>query len=217
MQSKLEAVSLREGARAHGRTRASSWKTGFTLIELLVVIAIMAILAGLVFGAMRGMGDSSKRKKAKTLISTIELALEMYRQEFGSFPVSVADPEDNAEQGARILYQALSGDGNDQLLGDQPSQGELGSSHRALMGLLDPRRNAFKMVSTGPGGSYYLIDPWGEPFHYLCFQLPVDRQANQHNPASYDLYTHGASASDEEPGEGEEDDDPEKKWVTNWD
>lgn len=196
----------------------SSSRRAFTLIELMVVVAIMAILAGLVFGAMQGMGQNAKRKKAGVQIAALELGLEMFRQEYGDFPISAADPEIDAEEGSSVLYQALSGDGNDrlQLTGTpQPSRGEIGSSHKALMEQLDAKRDPFKMVMQRSESIYYVSDPWGQPYRYVCHQNKSDRQSGQRNPASYDLFTHGQTTEEELANGGVGSD--QKQWITNWD
>jgi prepilin-type N-terminal cleavage/methylation domain-containing protein len=200
-----------------GCSTTSSRQRAFTLIELMVVMAIMAILAGLVFGAMRGMKANSMRKKSSVQIAALELGLEMYRTDFGGFPISEVDPEGDARTGATILYQALSGDGNDLLEASSPqaSIGELASSQRSYMEQLDAKRNPFGLVMRRSGASYYVADPWREPYRYRCLATAQDRQSGQRNPASYDLYSHGQTENEEmqEGGGGDE----EKKWITNWD
>jgi len=61
-------------------------KTGFTLIELLLVMVILVVLASIValnFGSVNARKNESK---AKTDISNLETALEMYRTDVGDFP-----------------------------------------------------------------------------------------------------------------------------------
>ncbi len=195
----------------------SSSHRAFTLIELMVVVAIMAILAGLVFGAMQGMGQNAKRKKAGVQIAALELGLEMFKQEYGDFPISEVDPEIDAAAGSAVLYQALSGDGKNllELAGSaEPSKGEIGSSHPALMEQLDAKRDPFKMVLQRSESDYLVADPWGQPYRYLCYRDKSGRQASQRNPASYDLYSHGQTIEEEmAKGEGGSGQD---QWITNW-
>ena len=187
----------------------------FTLIELMVVVAVMATLAGLVFASMHGMGQNAKRKTAGVRIAALELGLEMYRQDHGDFPVSETDPDLDPHEGAIVLYQALSGDGNTRLnlVGGEASIGELGSSQKAYMEQLDAKRNPSKMVLHN-GRDYFISDPWRQPFRYTRYEERGNRQSAQRNPASYDLYTHGKTA-EEEAAEGASGRD-EKKWITNW-
>lgn len=66
-----------------------NYKRGFTLIELLVVIAIIGILASIVLASL----DSARKKgrDARRLadIKQIQLALELYYDANGSYPVAI--------------------------------------------------------------------------------------------------------------------------------
>src|SRR3989449_2467136 len=64
---------------------------GFTLIELLVVIAIIAILAGLLFPAFRGVQDQAKRTQAKNDLTQIVTAVNAFYTEYGRYPAVTAD------------------------------------------------------------------------------------------------------------------------------
>jgi general secretion pathway protein G len=70
---------------------------GFSLIELLIVMVIIGLLAGLVGPKMFGKVDTSKQKTAKTQISLLETALDMYRLDMGSYPTT--------EMGIRVLRE----------------------------------------------------------------------------------------------------------------
>jgi len=63
-------------------------KTGFTLIELLVVVAIISILAGILFVSI-GQGPLQKARDAqrKATLKQIELALSLYYNTYGRYPV----------------------------------------------------------------------------------------------------------------------------------
>lgn len=76
----------------HRRIRPAS-RAGFTLIELLVVIAIMAVLMGLLLGAVQKTRGSISRARAFTEINQLDAACTAFKQKYGFNPPShVIDP-----------------------------------------------------------------------------------------------------------------------------
>jgi len=82
---------------------------GFTLIELLVVIAIIGILASIITVSLNSARAKGRDSKRISDIRTIQLALESYYNDNGSYPTSIYsgslnnylpvvpdDPRDNA-------------------------------------------------------------------------------------------------------------------------
>lgn len=69
--------------RSDSRTRDD----GFTLIELLVVVAIIAILTAIVTVGVMGALKDSRDKKRIAGLEQVKLALEVYRNAHGSYPV----------------------------------------------------------------------------------------------------------------------------------
>ncbi len=63
---------------------------GFTLIELLIVIVILGILAAVVVFAVGGITDQGKTSSCKAELKTIEVAVEAYRAQNGSYPNTTA-------------------------------------------------------------------------------------------------------------------------------
>ncbi len=64
---------------------------GFTLIELLIAISIMAVLAtiGIIqFSSAQSVGRDSKRKQD---LRSLAIALELYRQKNGAYPITASD------------------------------------------------------------------------------------------------------------------------------
>ncbi len=59
---------------------------GFTLIEILVVIAIIGLLAGIGFTAFGGARAFFGSASAKTRLTDVGTALEMYKQKYGEYP-----------------------------------------------------------------------------------------------------------------------------------
>ena len=59
-------------------TRNPRWQTGFTLLELLVVLAIIAILAALLFPALRNANEKASRTACMSNLKQINLGLRIY-------------------------------------------------------------------------------------------------------------------------------------------
>jgi len=63
-------------------------KKGFTLIELLVVIAIIGILSSVVLASLNTARSKSRDAKRISDVKQIQLALELYYDQNGSYPTS---------------------------------------------------------------------------------------------------------------------------------
>jgi general secretion pathway protein G len=70
---------------------------GFTLIEVMVVVVILAILAGIIVPRIMGRPEEAKRIKAQVDIKAIEEALNLYKLDNGSYPIT--------EQGLEALVK----------------------------------------------------------------------------------------------------------------
>ena len=62
---------------------------GFTLIELLIVIVILGILAAVVVFAVGGITDQGEESACKAELKTIEVAVEAYRAQDGTYPTTL--------------------------------------------------------------------------------------------------------------------------------
>jgi|TARA_B110000238_G_C16037306_1_gene400245 general secretion pathway protein G len=71
-----------------GKSKNPIPSLGFTLIELLVVLAILALLAGLVGPTVLNQLGGAKTKTAKIQIKDLEMSLEMYKLDVGTYPSS---------------------------------------------------------------------------------------------------------------------------------
>lgn len=64
------------------------WQNGFTLIELLIVIAIIGILSTLLMTNFIGVRQRARDAQRKSDVRQMQSALELYRSDTGSYPVS---------------------------------------------------------------------------------------------------------------------------------
>lgn len=58
----------------------------FTLVEMLLVLVILAVLAAIVIPKFSGRTQQAKEAAAKTQLKSIELALDSYEVDTGSYP-----------------------------------------------------------------------------------------------------------------------------------
>jgi prepilin-type N-terminal cleavage/methylation domain-containing protein len=61
---------------------------GFTIVEMLTVMGIIAILIGLLIPALNQVKDFSRQIQQKAQFHSIEVALEMFKNDFGTYPES---------------------------------------------------------------------------------------------------------------------------------
>ncbi|MCI0499556.1 MAG: type II secretion system GspH family protein [Planctomycetales bacterium] len=66
-------------------------KNGFTIVELLTVMGVIVVLIGLMVPALALVKDYSKRIQQKAQFHGIDMGLEMYKTEMGSYPGSNDD------------------------------------------------------------------------------------------------------------------------------
>ena len=85
-------------------------KSGFTLVELLTVIAIIATLVALMVPAFNTVRRIARETKQKAQFTTIELALEAFKNDYGDYPPSNwFNPPTFDCCGAQKLAEALVG------------------------------------------------------------------------------------------------------------
>lgn len=68
------------------QTRIHKQQRGFTLIEIMVVVIIIGILAAIVAPNVIGRVDDARVTTARSVISTIESAMKLYRLDNFSYP-----------------------------------------------------------------------------------------------------------------------------------
>lgn len=213
--------------------------SAFTLVELLVVVAIIAVLASLTLGAYTFAMRDSKRRTTIGSMTAIAAALDDYQTQFGEYP-EPANPGTNTEilpgktydiGGAACLYQALRGDGFDQIAGATSSGGSEASA--ASDGKVEGEEIANMIFKELPdtmwsrrGSTFFLIDAFGRPFQYIKAALPSttpggagggDTQATTIN-STYDLWSYAEDDVNinKTSVESLEAAQASQKWITNW-
>jgi general secretion pathway protein G len=95
-----DATQGRKRARG-GRTRR---RGGFTLIELMLVMVILAVLAAIVVPKFTKRSEQARVTAARADIASLELALDAYEIDMGSYPTTeqgigalVEQPSDNQD------------------------------------------------------------------------------------------------------------------------
>ncbi|MEM0896776.1 MAG: prepilin-type N-terminal cleavage/methylation domain-containing protein [Verrucomicrobiota bacterium] len=194
----MKIKSLPSGAKG---TRA------FSLVELLTVILIIAILVAMVVGVAGYAEQKAAVEKAKGQMALIKSTLSAYKDEWGEFPRSPSG-QYGGDAGARLLYQVLTGDGDNLLGGDSSSNGQIDNDEKNIKPRppLDPAHDKQGMVRKEPNGNIepVLLDPFGNPWNYRPFE--EGGSSNQLRNKTYDLWSYGPDST-----KGKE-----AKWITNW-
>lgn len=60
---------------------------GYTLVEMLVVVGIISMFAAIVFGGIQGSRENARDAKRQTDLKSLQLAIELYKEANGSYPV----------------------------------------------------------------------------------------------------------------------------------
>ena len=166
-------------------------RTGFTLVELLTVLAIITMLVGLLVPSMATVRRFARETKQRAQLTTIDLALTAFRDEYGEYPPSEYEgalfPDYCA---AHKLAEALLGW---DLMGFHPrSDFRASGSNDAGEFVYDPAslgerrgpylelgtRNAFRLGVSGPGmddGLFKNTDSLAADRYVICDVFGVRR------------------------------------------
>ncbi|QIF01093.1 type II secretion system protein [Roseimicrobium sp. ORNL1] len=196
---------------------------GFTLLELLVVIAIIAILAGLTLGGFKYAQLAAARNRTIAAHAVIKSALEQYKEEQGEYPepntpgaTTQVHGQDVRVGGARMLYQAISGDGDNEIKLATGSGNISDGKITAEESEMSINSNLPKsMVVKSPDG-YFLADGWNRPFQYSKGSLPTGDAIN----STYDLWSfgdlEGRAGGMVYEAEGRRNSETTAAWIKNW-
>ena len=152
---------------------------GFTLLELLAVFIIIAVLAGTILGITKYAATNAATSRARAEIATMETALEGYKNDNGTYPITLAPRPTDANAptygNSPTLYTALAG----------------GPGNPKTYFHFKPNQiQPIDLTTTN------IIDPFGVPYNYYC-TLPV--QLDQENKATFDLWSYGPDNKDDGP------------------
>jgi len=186
-------------------------KRGFTFIELLIVISIMALLAVASWQAVALISYKSQQKECETQIGLIETGLNSYKSDHsGLLPYGNGD-----DWSAHILYQALSGDMDNDGKADKGTDGLLrkrycdsliavanSNSDEIAQGLLaykvKLKRNNKDLNNRKmrKGMLYAILDPWSNPIRYRlgCEAESVGNRRGRGINSDFDVYSQGIDA-----------------------
>lgn len=227
-------------ARQPVRSHASA----FTLVEMLVVIAIIALLAALTMGGYTYAVRGSREKTTRGTFEAVRTALDNYQTEFGEYPepasvdktIEFLPNKSYNVGGAACLYQALSGDGFDQIKGvNAPSGGNddaKATSDGKVQGDTEVRSMMMKEMPQSmwmnKNGIYVLIDGFARPFQYIKAGTTSTSgtggggsgsggQATTIN-STYDLwsYSHDEMNTTKKSIDALKDPKLDLKWIKNW-
>ncbi len=211
--------------------KTKSSRSGFTLIEMLTTITIVSILAAMAWGGATLVQRKSKEKKSYHMIQQLVGKLTDYRADNGYYP----EPASNesvveiggaawSSGGAACLYQAMTGDGNNEIKGiTDPisSTGEPGKDGaQVFMDNIQPpsekdiREKKVSEWVAVEGQNYFLIDAFRHPFTYTLAIKDVNKQVvnkdDLYSNGDYDLFSYGQLTK------AENTEDAQLKWVTSW-
>lgn len=207
-------------------------RSGFTIVELLVVIAIIALLFAMTIGGFSFAQKSAARSRTTVTLRAITGGLDRYHKEFGEYPAP-QNPEDTTTYGtknyqvggATMLYQAMRGDGYDNIViaqtpsnaGQASSDGNLDEGESKNIMLTDMPES----IWTEMNGRFFMVDGFGRPFQYVKAVGATSGRDPVTINTSYDLWSYG---EDEENTTARSIDsqssgplkEASSKWIKNW-
>ena len=209
----------------------------FTLIEVLTVVAIVAMLSALGFAATRFAQNKARQSDTIAILQDIGKSIQEYKEERTVYPRPALEEEETQIEGtswkvggAKMLYQVLSGDGNDAIKGgEKMSTGQPGSAKSEtdpdagkvyMDTIVAPTQQQIedkkhmKLVEPAGDTGYYVIDAWRHPFQYQIAERDkngvISNEIRMHSSSNYELWSYGPLKKPEE------DEEAMAKWISNW-
>jgi prepilin-type N-terminal cleavage/methylation domain-containing protein len=211
---------MTEGARDRLRS-------GFTLVELLAAIGIIAILAAMLFPALRAVQRKSREKAARATIDRLKLALEQYQADFGDYPPTTLGALGVATNGVNEGIESVV-----RCVTTTRERGPYFPAEEKELANTDEDTIARDPCASTIGSreAFELVDPWGNPFVYFhhrdyrggqkieryafpvhgrlpCKPRPSEKTGQYPGAASFMVWSVGANGENED-GSGDD--------ITSW-
>lgn len=193
-------------------------QAAFTLMELLVVISIIALLAAMTMGAFTYAQRAAMRNRTTATHRGIISGLENYSSEFGEFPepasgggTEIFNGKSYNTASAKMLYQALSGDGTNKINissgSSIASNGKWETDEKMLFTDMPKEMYTFRGENI-----YMLIDAFAHPFQY------TKGGTNDAINPTYDLWSYGEDDQNTQSVDksSKQDAKTAAKWIKNW-
>lgn len=143
-------------------------------MELMAVIAIMVTLAALTMVGFKSAQITASRNRTSAFHKSISVGLEQYFQDAGEYPTPRDPTSQTSIQGkrfivgpAKMLYQVLSSDGDDQIVLGQsrfgPSDGQWSTEESKYIRMTDMPKEMKLQTQDG----FFLVDGFNKPFQYM--------------------------------------------------
>ena len=187
-------------ARKKERLTSPFWEVFFSVLVLAGLAIVIFGFAG--FGEQR----TSSGSKAEIQMALITATLEAYNDEHGEYPGAHLKPFPDDASGM-LLYQLMTGDGDDFLGGTRPSNGKIDEEEKSVKPRppVDPVHDRHGFIHKDSDGNVIpeLRDPWGNPWNYRPAIPGVTTSVRN---STYDLWSFGTDRSKSD----------EKRWTKNW-
>lgn len=154
-------------------------KQGFTLIELLVVVLILGMLSTLAVGVYTNQVERARVAAAKASIQAIEVAINRYQVDTGSYPPSgnkTGSATSTYAEGCGYLELALmhSMSGDVKHPASASWHGPYLTVKREMLGTMNGIPLEESSAAPVPG-MVQILDPWHQPYRYVRSGPAPDR------------------------------------------